>query len=224
MANDKNKNAALLFDLDGTLLDTAADLTNAVNYARRELLSLPPLNADQLRPIVARGTTAMVDFASPYSANDPAIETFRRTMLDFYRQHPADATTLFNGMDGLLDYLDQMHRPWGIVTNKLSEFALPIIEKLNLSSRTHCVVCADMVEHPKPAADSLLKAARQLHLGAGQCAYVGDARTDMIAARNAGMLAIAAEWGYLSSDDDVDDWPYALRFRSPIELFRWIKT
>ena len=215
------RETALLFDLDGTLLDTAPDLVAAVNHARKELLSLPPLPIDMLRPVVAAGTQAMVFIGTNQTSDSRLADDFRHSMLEFYAGHIAVETRPFDGIDDLLDYLDAENRPWGIVTNKLSHFAGPILDQLALTPRAACLICADMAAQPKPAPDTLLLAARELKLAPHYCAYVGDAATDMAAARNAGMLAIAAEWGYLSADDPIENWSYDLRCRTPRELLRW---
>ena len=215
--------STLLFDLDGTLLDTAPDLTAAVNHARKKLLSLPPVRDDALRPLVAQGTGAMVAFALDGATDIVLADDFRHVMLDFYSRHLADKTRPYEGIPELLDYLDVEKSPWGVVTNKMSHFAIPILDQLHLSSRSACIVCADMAAQAKPAPDTLLLAAKRLGLSPEKCAYVGDAETDMRAAKNAGMLAIAAEWGYLSDEDKVDNWPLDLRFSTPRELHQWIK-
>ena len=222
MASRFKQNSAILFDLDGTLLDTAPDLTAAVNHARETLMARSPLSVDELRPIVAQGTRAMVDYATAGDTSISVREEFREQMLAYYANHLADFTAPFDGISEILDYLDSRQRPWAVVTNKLSEYALPILDSLNLSARAGSIVCADMVDKPKPAPDALLLAAKQLNLAPNTCAYVGDSRGDMQAAQQAGMLAIAAEWGYLPTDDAIDDWPFDLSFADPHALSEWI--
>ena len=171
MACSIDNEATFLFDLDGTLLDTAPDLTAAVNFARKELLGLPALAPDILRPIVAQGTKAMIAVGTNEESGPISQQKFRRLMLDFYAEHLADATRPFDGINEILNFLDANRRPWGIVTNKLSQFAIPILDKLCLSSRAACVICADMVERAKPAPNGLLLAAQRLSLAPANCAY-----------------------------------------------------
>ena len=128
MSTTIEKETALLFDLDGTLLDTAPDLAAAINHARKELLALPPLSTDALRPFVAKGTQAMVLIGTNQTSDPIIANDFRHAMLDYYSRHPAIETRPFDGIAELLDYLDAENRPWGVVTNKLSHFAVPVLD------------------------------------------------------------------------------------------------
>ncbi|MGR8947350.1 MAG: HAD family hydrolase [Gammaproteobacteria bacterium] len=224
MESSSNRPNVLLFDLDGTLLDTAPDLAAALNHARTTVLSLPPVAAHDLKKVVTKGTRAMIEYDVSMSLNEDELSNLRSSMLDYYREHIAEHTAFFPGILEILDTLDQRAQRWGVITNKLSEFTLPLLDAMALTERAGCVLCADMVDSPKPAPDSLLEAAAKLNCTPTQCAYIGDALTDMHAAHNAGMLAVAAEWGYISSDDPVDRWPYHERFATPDQLLEWIKN
>ncbi|MEM7467742.1 MAG: HAD-IA family hydrolase [Pseudomonadota bacterium] len=214
---------ALLFDLDGTLLDTAPDLVASVNHVRAEIFSLPPITAEQLRPVVGKGSAAMLKLATPLSEAGTELKRCQALMLDYYAANLINETKPFPGISQLLDYLDETDGiRWGIVTNKPSRFTLPILHGLCLSERAACVVCADMVEAPKPAPDALLFAANALQLPTESCAYLGDANSDMEAAQSAQMCAIAAEWGYIESSEKLDDWPFEARFSTPKQVLQWI--
>ena len=123
MTSSQIKPQAFLFDLDGTLLDTAPDLAAAVNYAREALLSLPPLPVELLRTAVTKGTYALTAVGVNLNDDNPMFATFRETMLGYYLEHVADLTTSFAGVDELLDYLDEKQLDWGVVTNKPSAFS-----------------------------------------------------------------------------------------------------
>jgi len=221
--HDERATNALFFDLDGTLLDTAPDLAAAVNYTRQSLLSLPPLPLEKLRPAVTKGTVALTEIGSGCQQHTAKFVEFRETMLAYYLDHVADLSKPFVGIDELLDHLDGMPFVWGIVTNKPTSFALPLLEASNLLSRAHCVICGDTTTRAKPHPDHLLLAAEQVGVPPARCAYVGDAATDMQASRSADMYAVAASWGYIESDDNIATWPSDIVLDNPTELLEWIK-
>ena len=224
MRDEPRHPLGVLFDLDGTLLDTAPDLAAALNFARQEVLSLGPVRPERLQGLVTKGARAMISDDLPAGLTDADLDLVQSTMLGYYREHIADFTDFFAGIPNVIDHFDKHHLKWGVVTNKLSVYALPLLEAMKLHKRAHCVLCADMVESPKPAPDALLEAAANLGLPANQCVYVGDAKTDMVAARNAGMFAAAAEWGYIAADDVIASWPFDKRFANPKLLLEWIKN
>lgn len=211
------KPEALLFDLDGTLADTAPDLAAAANRLRAEE-GLPPLPLGQLRPFVSSGARGMLHAAFGIQAEDSRFTAMVERFLRHYAGHLHVETRLFDGMPALLDALDAASIPWGIVTNKRAEYTLPLVRSLGLFERACCVVSGDSAARPKPAPDPLLLACSQSGLEAERCAYVGDDLRDIVAGRAAGMQTVAAAYGYLGIEIPVHEWDADLTIQSPSEL------
>lgn len=194
----------ILLDLDGTLLDTAPDLVTAVNHTL-EQAGLPPCPAPDIIPLISEGAAAMLRRGLGLHAD--RLDQWLDHMLDFYESHVAVQTRYFDGIETLLNELDQADVPWGIVTNKLARFTRPLLAAVSLDGRTRCVISGDTTAERKPHPLPLLEAARRLALAPGECAYIGDSRADMEAGRRAGMKTIAALYGYLKPEDKPEDWP-----------------
>jgi len=184
---------AILFDLDGTLADTAPDLAAALNRLRADQ-GLEALPLERLRPFASAGARGLVHAGLGVKPGDPDFESLRTAFLEAYRETTCVETRLFPGIPELLDELDRRSIVWGIVTNKATRFTDRIVEALGLSPA--CVVCGDTTEHIKPHPAPLLHAAAQLGLPPAACAYLGDDLRDVQAALAAGMRAIAVAWGY----------------------------
>ena len=211
---------AALFDLDGTLLDTAADMTGALNLLRGEM-ALPPLPLALVRPQVSNGAIAMVRTAFPDAAGEE-FERLRLRFLDIYRTHLAVHTRLFPGFEAVLKQLDDCGLPWGIVTNKAAWLTEPLLEALDLRQRAGCVLSGDSLPERKPHPRPLLVAAEQLQRAPAECVYVGDALRDVQAANGAGMCALGAQFGYLNPLDEPHTWPVAGWLASPRDLLPWL--
>lgn len=196
---------AVLFDLDGTLADTALDLGAALNQLRLDA-GLDALPHDILRPHTSSGVRGLLGAGFGLAPGHPEYADAARRFLDHYARRLCVATTLFDGMADLLDRLDAAQVPWGIVTNKSSRFTRPLVSALDLHRRAACVVSGDSARRPKPSPQPLLMAANLMGLPAQRCAYVGDDQRDMVAARCAGMLAVAAAYGYLGVDLPIEQW------------------
>lgn len=209
----------VLFDLDGTLLDTAPDLIAAANHAL-EVAGSPACPDAVLTPLISRGAAAMLarGLGDPGKLNHECLDW----MLDYYAAHIAVQTRFFDGMERLLHELDQMAVPWGIVTNKLTRFTEPLLAALGLDVRAGCVISGDTTAERKPHPRPLLEAAHRLGVAPGNCVYVGDSRTDMEAGRRAGMRTLAATYGYLAPDDLPEDWPADELIDTPWTVTRWI--
>ena len=195
---------ALLFDLDGTLVDTAPDLARATNALRHHhgLADLPyPL----IRSQVSNGGSALVKLALGLDLQHPDHGQARQFLLDRYGEGLAVHSKVFPPLDELLQRWEAARRPWGIVTNKPRVYAAPLIESLGL--RPGALLCADDLPVRKPHPEPLLEAARRLGVEARECWYIGDHLRDMEAARAAGMKAIAVGYGYIADDDDYRQWP-----------------
>ena len=208
---------AVLFDLDGTLADTAADLGDALNGLRAEA-DLPPLPASSIRPHVSQGVRGLlrIGFAiAPGHADYPAMH---QRFLARYERALCNSTTLFAGVAELLDALDAMDLRWGIVTNKTSRYTLPIVAALGLGRRCACIVSGDSAPRPKPAPDPLLLASGLVDTPPGQCVYVGDDLRDIEAGTAAGMETVAAAWGYLGDGKPIAEWGAGTIIESPAGL------
>ncbi len=194
----------VLFDLDGTLLDTAPDMAGAVNALRAEE-GLPAMPFGQLRPHVSHGAARLVSIGLGCSEG-PRFETLRRRFLDLYRGSLSGRTRLFDGLDSVLGWLERRRVPWGVVTNKPAWLTEPLLHELELDSRAACVISGDTLSQKKPHPLPLLHAAAVLRLPPASCAYVGDAERDIQAGRAAGMRTCVAAFGYLGEDDDPSAW------------------
>ena len=212
--------AAALFDLDGTLLDTAPDFTRVLNRLRAEL-RLPPLPHTEVRPHVSHGASAMVRLSFP-EADTARFGQLRARFLDLYRAELVVDTRLFPGFEIVLDVLDARRIPWGIVTNKPGWLTEPLLELLGLRTRARSVIAGDTLPVKKPDPLPLLTAARELGIEPTRCLYLGDALRDATAAHSAGMLAVGARFGYIGEHDDPNSWPMDGWIDAPLELLSWL--
>ncbi|WP_447926060.1 HAD-IA family hydrolase [Vreelandella sp. EE27] len=202
---------AVLFDLDGTLVDTAPDLANATN-ALRQYHGLAPLPFDQIRREVSNGGSALVTLAIGLEANADGHASARQYLLDAYEQAVAVHSQVFSPLDRWLIDWHANERLWGIVTNKPRRYTLPLLEALALEPGA--LLCADDLSVKKPEPEPLWEAARRLNIAPGECWYVGDHRRDIEAAKAAGMTAIAVGYGYISEQDDYRTWPADVWFET----------
>lgn len=196
----------VLFDLDGTLLDTAPDLIYACNRACEEY-GLEPQSTELLKPQITWGAPAMLRQAASANGIEIGImDGIHERMLEIYELNIANKSALFEGMEEVLEYLEHLSIQWGIVTNKHARFTEPLVAALGLDVRTNCIISGDTTAFAKPHAMPMLEAARRLQLGTQDCVYVGDARRDVEAGRNAGMETLVALYGYLDASDPFDTW------------------
>ncbi len=217
--NRRLRASAVLFDLDGTLADSAPGLADAANdmLAAR---SRPALPLAALRPAVGSGARGMVGTAFGVAPGQPGYDALRDEFLARYELRLLEKTRLFDEVQALLDALENRGVPWGIVTNKALRFADPMSRALGLVPRTPVLVGGDSTPHTKPHPAPLLEAASRLGLAPGQCVYVGDDMRDMQAGRAAGMGTLAAAWGYLGHGADVFAWPADFVLPSPKALLQ----
>ncbi|MBV1872560.1 MAG: HAD-IA family hydrolase [Gammaproteobacteria bacterium] len=196
---------AVLFDLDGTLLDTAPDFILALNALRVEY-ELSPLPDAPIRNTVSDGARALVSLAFGLSEGEGDFDIYREKLLSNYEQHLGNKSCLFPGMEALLKKLEKKKIPWGIVTNKPSRFTIPLLEALSLNHRCSVLVCADQVSKPKPHPEPLLKACKFIDVAPENSVYIGDHQRDIEAGHNAGMTTIAALFGYIPTTEDPSSW------------------
>lgn len=199
----------LLFDLDGTLVDTAPDLARATN-ALRHHHGLPALPYPVIRAQVSNGGSALVTLAVGLAQEAEGHGEARAFLLEAYGRAVAEESRVFPPLDRLLAEWEAGQRPWGIVTNKPRAYAAPLVEALGLAPGT--LLCADDLPVKKPDPEPLREAARRLRATPSECWYVGDHRRDMQAARAAGMAAVAVGYGYIEAGDDYRAWPADLWF------------
>lgn len=206
----------VLFDLDGTLVDSAVDLLNAINaIALRE--SAPPVSLSALRPHVSRGGRAMLSVAFPDRDADQR-ELLLQPFLEVYAQSVSAHSTPFDGVAEVLDAIEAAGCRWGIVSNKPHYLAVDVVAGMGWSSRCAVLLGGDSLPRRKPDPDQLLHACAVLGVDAARCVYVGDDQRDIVAARRAGMKSIAALWGYRLPEDDPRDWNADLTLSHPSQL------
>ena len=196
--------ALVLFDLDGTLLDTAPDMVGTINKMRAEL-DLAPLPVERLRNAVNGGAVALIRAGMPATDDDTA-ERWRLRFLDLYGDAPATNTRLFPGMEGVLSGLEQTSVAWGVVTNKMHRFTVPVLEATGLAARCATIVSGDTAPRSKPHPAPVLHACAEADVQPEQALMVGDAERDIAAGRAAGTRTCAVTWGYIEPEDDPTSW------------------
>ena len=211
---------AVLFDLDGTLLDTAPDMVGALNALRVEE-GRAPLPYDEVRSAVSHGAARVVKSGFPDAMPDRAAALQRR-FLEIYRNALSRETRLFPGMERVLDVLAGRRLKSGIVTNKPAWLTEPLLDEMGLRARFDCVVSGDTVMERKPHPLPLLHAATLAGVAPGACIYVGDAERDVQAAHAAGMQALVADYGYLRADEDSTAWGGDGHLRQASDLLDWL--
>jgi len=195
---------AILFDLDGTLVDTAPDMVSALQELQRSN-GIEPVPYAQGRSQVSNGAMGLLRLAFP----DESITPDSALMCDFiarYKAQVCDKSGLFAGLDELLTSLEECGTPWGVVTNKPGHLTNPIMDALGLASRSATTVSGDTLPTRKPDPATLLHASEEVGIAATECIYVGDAQRDIEAGKNAGMATIAVGYGYIAADDSPLAW------------------
>lgn len=211
---------AVLFDLDGTLADTAPDLAAAVNWMRTER-GLEPTPYAILRPTASAGARGMIGAAFGLAPGDTGYEELRVEWFERYQSNMAVHSTLFDGIPDLLDGLAAAGMAWGIVTNKPARFTDPLVPQIGLA-HAGCVISGDTTPHAKPHPAPLLEAARRLDLDPTHCWYVGDDQRDIEAGRAAGMITVACNWGYCGSIDPAT-WGADYLLDTPHQLLQMLR-
>ena len=208
---------AVLFDLDGTFADTAPDLAAALNHVRASR-NLPPLPLEVLRPQASHGSPGLLKTGMNVTPDMPEFSALRDIFLDYYTQHICQRTKLFDGMDALIEGLEQRGLPWGIVTNKPHRFTQPLMQALGMASRAACLISGDSCANAKPHPEPMLKACVIIGIAPEHCLYLGDDLRDMQAANAAAMRGVIAAYGYISADAQLENWGAQAKITHPIEL------
>ncbi len=214
--------ALILFDFDGTLADTAPDLAAAANMQRTRR-GLQPMPFDILRPVASQGARGMLRVALDMLPDHPEFEATRVQFLADYAANSTVHSQLFPGIAELLRDIEARGHAWGIVTNKVTYLAEPVVAHLGLADASAVLVCGDTVGRAKPYPDPLLHAAKQAGYTPQRCVYVGDDLRDVQAAHAAGMPAVAAAYGYLGGDEDITLWEADALADSPGTLWAAIE-
>ncbi|ADQ84831.1 MULTISPECIES: HAD family hydrolase [Methylovorus] len=211
----------ILFDLDGTLVDTAPDLAYALNL-QRERHGLPALPLDDIRPFASHGSRGLLHKGFGITMEDPEFDAMRAEYLALYDEVFARSPVLFSGMAEVLAHIENQGLQWGVVTNKPRRFTEPMMQVMGLSSRAACVVSGDDAARAKPYPDTLLLACEQMTVKPQQCLYIGDAERDIEAGRTAGMKTVLAMYGYLDEQDQPEQWGADATIDKPLDLIALI--
>lgn len=217
-----NRIQCLLLDLDGTLADTAPDLAAALNKTLTDN-QRPALDYDTIRPHVSRGGKALIELGFNIDQDNHLFSILHQSLLKYYQANLCNNTRLFNGMDEVLNHCQRQQIKWGIVTNKPAYLTNPLIKLLRLHDRSACVVSGDTLPQRKPDPAPLLHAAKLVGVKATNCIYAGDAYSDIQAAKDAGMVSIAAAYGYLHKSDDPGKWGADHTITSATELIELLQ-
>ena len=208
---------AVLFDLDGTLIDSAPDLGAAADKMRTDR-GLPSLALTDYRPMAGAGARGMLGVAFGMAPGHADFETLKEEFFKNYEACMTQRTYAFDGVADLIAQLNQAGLKWGVVTNKSERFTLPLTRAMPLFSTAQTIVGGDTTPHAKPHPAPLLEAARQIGIAPDRCLYVGDDERDIIAGRAAGMPTVAAAYGYLGATAATDHWQADATIATPLAL------
>jgi len=211
----------ILFDLDGTLVDTAHDLAYALNL-QRERHGLAALPLDVIRPYASHGSKGLLSVGFDLTPEEESFPAMREEYLALYDQVLTRKPILFDGIVELLAKLETKGEPWGVVTNKPRRFTQPLMQNIGLLQRAACVVSGDDAPRPKPYPDTLLLACTQAGVSPQSCWYVGDAERDIQAGKAAGMQTVVALYGYLDEQDKPAEWGADKFINQPLEVLELI--
>lgn len=213
----------VLFDLDGTLADTAPDLAFALNQVLVEQ-GHEPLPFEAIRPEVSHGGIALIRLGFELEPEHPEFDALRQRLLKIYLDNIARETTLFPGMAELLDSIEQLGMNWGVVTNKPGWLTEPLMDALGLTKRAACIVSGDTCTNRKPHPEPILHGCQLAGSEAQDCVYIGDAQRDIESGNRAGMRTIVALFGYIADNDNPQDWGADVSHDSPMAIQQWLSN
>jgi len=213
----------VLFDLDGTLIDTAPDMANALNILLQEE-DKPTLPYDVIRPTVSNGSFALVTLGFGDQVEENYLRYLKERYLEIYQEKLCVDSVLFNGMENLLNKIESKNMNWGVVTNKPGWLTNPLMEQIGLSERAVCIVSGDTTTNRKPHPQPMYHACLAAGSKPQQCLYIGDARRDIEAGNNAGMKTIIASYGYIDSCEDTSDWGAYKTIDHPEEIIQYLSN
>ena len=212
---------AVLFDLDGTLIDSAPQLVGALNQLRQQY-DLPPIPFLVGRPYASHGAAGLLKAGFNMDKNDPLFDARVQEFLDIYKEVFNLNMQCMEGIEELINTLNVRKIPWGIMTNKAKKFAQPIVSSHPLLKSAACLIAGDDVSMPKPSPEGLIKASQMLSIEPSDIIYLGDDRRDVMAANDAGMVSMAARYGYLEVRDDAKSWGAQYIIDKPSELLDYL--
>ncbi len=222
VGKEKMKYDAIVFDLDGTLIDSAPDLVNTLNdlllYYGRPVQTLAAL-----RPYVSYGSTKLMEigFDNDYPK---AFAELRQDFLTHYKKQNTDNVAFFDGMETLLAAIEKSNTPWGIMTNKPTDCTLAIAQALALDKRAQAIVCGDTLPVSKPDPSPIILACKMMGVDSKRCVYIGDCRRDMTAGKLAEMDTIACQYGYVGPNDDMTSWQADYIAKTPMDILSFIRA
>ncbi len=207
----------VLFDLDGTLIDTAPDMANALNILLQEE-SCDALSFEHIRPVVSNGSAALVQLGFPDLTDESDIARLKKRYLEIYEDKLCVNSVLFPGMAELLDHIENQQMRWGVVTNKPGWLTEPLMQQIGLAERAACIVSGDTTKNRKPHPEPMYLACQQAQSHPQNCIYIGDAQRDIQAGANAGMLTVVANYGYIGGWEDITQWGANFTVETPLEV------
>lgn len=211
----------VLFDLDGTLVDTAPDLTDALNFTLSKN-GFDKLPLQKIRPHVSNGSIALIEFGFAINSEHQKFDLYRKELLDFYTKNIANKSVLFSGINKVLDTIEARGLNWGIVTNKPSNFTEPLLKQLDLYDRAACVVSSDTLEFRKPHPAPMLHACNEAGSTPDECIFIGDALRDIQAGKNANMKTLIAMFGYIGENDKPETWGADGYIHCASDIIEWL--
>lgn len=211
----------ILFDLDGTLVDTAPDLAYALNCVLEEQ-GKAPLPYETIRPVASDGSPGLLGLGFGITPDDPGFKPLQQRFIELYQQNITRESRIFDGIQALLDHLEQINMRWGVVTNKPAFLTEPLMAALNLTERAACIVSGDTTQYSKPHPAPMLHACELINCQPEDCIYIGDAERDIEAGKNANMQTVIARYGYLGLQDNPESWQADAIINHPTEMLQWI--
>jgi len=217
------KLSCVLFDLDGTLVDTAPDLIACLNKAL-VVHGFATVAPEKIKPFISYGAAVMIKESLDHNHNDQLQADILETLLNHYQNNIAEHSVFFSGMLDTLAAIEEQGLKWGVVTNKQKRFTNPLMDALELTGRAACIISGDTTANPKPHPEPMLEACKQAGVNPRQCVYIGDASHDIKAGKNAEMKTLAALYGYIRPDDKPETWGADALIESPKQISAWIAS
>ncbi|NOZ10079.1 MAG: phosphoglycolate phosphatase [Gammaproteobacteria bacterium] len=216
-----NKIQAVLFDLDGTLADTAQDLASSLNILLKEQ-GRAPIGFERIRPHASHGSQALISLGFGINKDDDEFESLKARFLQLYQDNLCRKTQLFPGITETLEGIHARGMPWGIVTNKPAFLTDPLVKLLGLDRDAACIISGDTTNNRKPHPEPMLHACEQVAIPPEKCLYVGDAERDIHAGKHAGMKTLVALYGYIDDNDKPEHWGADGKIKSADTILDWI--
>ena len=216
-----SKIKTVLFDLDGTLIDTAPDMAAALETLCQEEKQ-PVLAYEQVRPVVSNGSVALINLAFGDIVEDDRLTHLKQRYLEIYQENICIESTPFKGIETVLGHIEDNGLNWGVVTNKPGWLTLPLMSKLQLAQRAATIVSGDTTKNSKPHPEPMNHACNEANSEAHECIYIGDARRDIEAGNNAGMKTVVANYGYIATGEDVTTWGADAIINAPEDILFYL--